>query len=74
MEEKVGGALSIVAGETTSCIPVAQALITTINEWDLMRLRHLCRAKDTSIILSGILQKWKRLSPIPHPTEGSYPK
>ena len=28
-------------------IPVSQTLRSTINKWDLLKLRNLCKAKDT---------------------------
>ena len=49
LEEKVGGTLEWIG--TGDCfiniIPVAKTLRSTINKWDILKLRNFCKAKDT---------------------------
>ena len=49
LEEKVGDILVLIG--TGDCFlnitPVAQTLRSTINKWDLLKLRSFCKAKDT---------------------------
>ena len=49
LEEKVGkGSEYIGTGEIfLDRTPMAYALISRINKWDLMRLQSFCKAKDT---------------------------
>jgi hypothetical protein len=50
IEEKVGNSFeSIGAGENfLNRTPTAQALRTTIDKWDLMKLKNFCKAKNTA--------------------------
>ena len=43
---------------------------TTINKWDLMKLKGFCKAKATIKKTKFHLQNGKRFSPTPHMTEG----
>ena len=49
LEDKVGNTLELIG--TGDCflniIPVAQTLRSTIDKWDLLKLRSFCKAKDT---------------------------
>ena len=49
LEEKVEGTLEQIGiGDGfLNITPVAQTLISTINKWDLLKLRSFCKAKDT---------------------------
>ena len=49
LEEKVGGTLEQIGiGDCfLNITPVAQTLRSTISEWDLLKLRSFCKAKDT---------------------------
>ena len=49
IEEKVGKSLEIVGtgGNSVNRTPMAQALRSTIDQWDLMKLKSFCKTKDT---------------------------
>ena len=49
LEEKVGGTLEQIGiGDGfLNITPAAQTLRSTINKWDLLKLRSVCKAKDT---------------------------
>ncbi|KAL6081732.1 hypothetical protein STEG23_016814, partial [Scotinomys teguina] len=49
IEEKVGNTLECIGtgDHFLNVTPTAQTLSTTINQWDHMKLRSFCRAKDT---------------------------
>ncbi|EGV93541.1 Retrovirus-related Pol polyprotein LINE-1 [Cricetulus griseus] len=49
LEEKVGGTLKRIGiGDGfLNITPVSQTLRSTINKWDLQKLRSFCKAKDT---------------------------
>ena len=67
--EKVGGTLEEIG--IGNCFlnitPVAQTLISTINKWDLLKLRSFCKAKDT---VHDSPQTGKRFLPILDLTKG----
>jgi hypothetical protein len=42
-------------------MPIAQALTSTIDKWDLMKLQSFCKAKDTTIGQINNLQIGKNL-------------
>jgi hypothetical protein len=48
-EEKVGKSLKLIStgGNFLKTAPMAQALTSTIDKWDLMKLKSFCKAKDT---------------------------
>jgi hypothetical protein len=50
--------------------PMTQALRSTIDKWDLLKLKSFCRAKDTVKRTNGNLQIGKRSLPTLHPIEG----
>ena len=68
MEKKVGNSLECIGtGDNfLNRTPVTQALRSTINKWDLMKLKSLCKAKDTVNGQNGSLQTGKRYSPTSH--------
>ena len=73
IEEKVGKSLEYMGtGENfLSTTPMAYALRTTINKWDLIKLESFCNAKDISIRQVSNLHIGKKSpSLIPHPIEG----
>jgi hypothetical protein len=43
--------------------PTAQALRSTIDKWDFMKLKSLCKAKDAVNRQNGNLEIWKRSLP-----------
>ena len=49
IEEKVGSSLEHMGTENhfLNRTPVEQTLKVTINKWDLLKLRHIYKAKDT---------------------------
>ncbi|KAL6085601.1 hypothetical protein STEG23_035266 [Scotinomys teguina] len=49
IEEKVGSILECIGtgDHFLNITPIAQTLSATINQWDYMKLRSFCRAKDT---------------------------
>jgi hypothetical protein len=49
IEEKVGKSLKHMAtgGKFLNRIPMAYALRSTIDKWDLIKLQNFCKAKDT---------------------------
>ena len=48
-EEKVGSTLEHIGtgDHFLNITPVAQTLRETVNEWDLLKLKSFCKAKDT---------------------------
>jgi hypothetical protein len=68
MEKKVGNSLECIGtGDNfLNRTPVTQALRSTINKWDIMKLKSLCKAKDTVNGQNGSLQTGKRYSPTSH--------
>jgi hypothetical protein len=51
IEEKVGKSLKVMGtGEIfLNRTPISQALRSTIDKWDLVKLKSFCKAKDTNI-------------------------
>jgi hypothetical protein len=49
IEEKVGQSLKLIGtgGNFLNRTPVAQALSSRIDKWDLIKLKSFCKAKDT---------------------------
>jgi hypothetical protein len=48
---------------------LSQAL-SSINKWDLMKMRSFCMARVTIIWIKWQPTEWKRFVPTPHPIEG----
>jgi hypothetical protein len=42
-------------------IPITQALKSTINEWDFMKLQSFCKAKDTIKSTKQEPTEWERI-------------
>ena len=72
IEEKVGNNLELLGtGDNfLSRTPMAQALILTIDKWDLMKLKSFSKAIEQN----GTLQIGKGSTPPLHLTEWFYPK
>ena len=68
LDEKVGKTLEhIGTGENfLNKTPMAQALMSKIKKWDLMRLQSFCKAKDTVKKTNCSQQIGKRPLPTPH--------
>jgi hypothetical protein len=50
-------------------------LRSTVNKWNLIKLKNLCKAKDIHQVgQNSSLQSGKRTSPTLHSTEDLYPK
>jgi hypothetical protein len=58
IEEKVGNSLEFIGigDNVLKRTPMAQAPRTTINKWDLMRLKSFCKARDTVNRKNGSLR------------------
>jgi hypothetical protein len=71
IEEKVGKSLELIGtGEKfLNRTPVAHALRSRFDKWDLMKLENFCKAKDI-VRQIGNLQIWKKSSPTPCLIEG----
>jgi len=50
--------------------PMAYALRSRIDKWDLIKLQSLCKAKDTFIRTKQQPTDWEKSLPILHPIEG----
>jgi hypothetical protein len=52
IEDKVGKNPKLIdtGGNFLNRPPMAQALISTIDKWDLMKLKSFCKAKGTALI------------------------
>ncbi|KAL6080777.1 hypothetical protein STEG23_016050 [Scotinomys teguina] len=63
IEEKVGSTLEhIGTGEYfLNITPIAQTLSATINQWDYMKLRSFCNAKDTITKTKRQPTEWKKI-------------
>ena len=72
IEEKVGSILQDIGtgdhflGRT----PVAQTLKSTINKWDLLKLRSFCKAKDTVTKTKRLLSDWEKIFTNPSSDKG----
>ena len=71
IEEKMGNNLEhIGTGDNfLNRTQIAQALMSTINKWDLMKLKSFYMTKDTVIQIKWQPTKWERFLPITHPIE-----
>jgi hypothetical protein len=71
IEEKVGENLRYIDTEETflNKTPVAHVIRSTIDKWELIKLKSFCKTKDTIKGQNGNLQMGKRSSPILHPIE-----
>jgi len=76
IEEKVGQHLKHMGtGENfLNKTPMAYALRSRINKWDLIKLQSFCKAKDTVVRTKHNQQIGKRSLPILQLIEGLYPK
>jgi hypothetical protein len=54
--------------------PKAQALSSTVNKWDIMKLKNFVQQRTLSIGQSRGIQNRKRFSPTLHLKEGYYLK
>ena len=73
IEQKVQNSLELIGSGVNflNSTSMAQALRSTINKWDLMKLKSFCVSKDTVIQKKNRnLQIGKSSSQILHPTEG----
>ncbi|XP_076422449.1 membrane-associated guanylate kinase, WW and PDZ domain-containing protein 2 isoform X12 [Peromyscus maniculatus bairdii] len=63
LEEKVGNSLERlgIGDHFLNITPVAQTLRQTINQWDLLKLRSFCRAKDTVNKAKRQLTEWEKI-------------
>ena len=66
IEEKLGNSLEHIGtgNNFLNRTPMAQALRSTVDKWDLMKLQSFCKAKDTSIRQKDHQQIGKGSSPI----------
>jgi hypothetical protein len=71
-QEKVGKSLEDIGrGENVlNRTPMAYALRSRIDKWDLIKLQSFCKAKNTVKRTKSNQQTGKRSLPILHPTEG----
>ena len=72
IEEKVGSSLQHMGtGDLFLCrTPVAQTIRTTINKWDLLKLRSFCKAKDTVNKTKRQPTEWKKIFTNPTSDKG----
>jgi hypothetical protein len=70
IEEKVGKNLKLIStgGNFLRRIPIAQALRSTTDTWDLMKVKRLC--KDTVNSANQQPRDWEKIFITLHPTEG----
>ncbi|KAL6088265.1 hypothetical protein STEG23_033385 [Scotinomys teguina] len=63
MEEKVGSTLECIStgDHFLNITPIAQTLSATINQWDYMKLRSFCRAKDTITKTKRQPTEWEKI-------------
>ena len=72
IEEKLGSSLQdmgtgdLFLGRT----PVAQTIRTTINKWNLLKLRSFCKAKDTVIKTKSKPTDWEKIFTNPSSDKG----
>ena len=63
IEEKVDNSLEFIgARDNILNGPLAQALSSTINKWDLMTLKSFCVAEDSIIWMKQKATEWKKIS------------
>ena len=72
IEEEVGNSLEpLGTGDNfLNRIPMAQALRTTIDKWDLMKLKSFCKAKDTVNRTKWQPTGWEKIFTNPTPNKG----
>ncbi|KAL6037860.1 hypothetical protein STEG23_028451 [Scotinomys teguina] len=63
IEEKVGSTLECIGtgDQFLNITPTAQTLSATINQWDYMKLRSFCKAKDTVTNTKHEPTEWKKI-------------
>jgi hypothetical protein len=63
IEEKVGKSLELIGieGNFLNRTPVAQALRSRIDKWDLMKLKSFCKAKDIGNRTNQQPTDWEKL-------------
>lgn len=63
-EERVGNCFELIGtgGKFLNRTPTAQALRSTINKWDLMKLKSFRIAKDTIIWTKQQFTEWAKIS------------
>ncbi|KAL6083913.1 hypothetical protein STEG23_020812 [Scotinomys teguina] len=63
IEEKVGSTLERIGtgDHFLNITPTAQTLSATINQWDYMKLRSFCKAKDTVTKTKHQLTEWEKI-------------
>jgi len=72
MEERVGKSLEHMGtGENfLTRIPMAYALRSRIDKWDLIKLQSFCKAKDTAIRTKWQPTDWEKIFTNPTSTRG----
>ena len=72
IEEKLGNTLEhkVPGDNFLNRTQMAQPLRSTIDKWDLMKLKSFCKAKDTVIRTNRQPTDWEISSLIPHLVEG----
>ena len=68
IEEKVGKSLELIGigGNFLNRTPMAHALRSRIDKWDLMKLESFCKAKNIVNKKIGQLTDWAKSSLTPH--------
>ncbi|WP_254797632.1 hypothetical protein [Geopseudomonas aromaticivorans] len=63
LEDKVGNTLELIGtgDHFLNITPVAQTLRSTINKWDLLKLRSFCKAKDTVSKTKWQPTEWEKI-------------
>ncbi|KAL6047072.1 hypothetical protein STEG23_026866, partial [Scotinomys teguina] len=63
IEDKVGSILKCIdtGDHFLNIIPIAQTLSATINQWDYMKLRTFCKAKDTITKTKRQPTEWEKI-------------
>ncbi|KAL6032546.1 hypothetical protein STEG23_038055, partial [Scotinomys teguina] len=63
IEEKVGSTLECIGtgDHFLNITPTAQTLSTTINQWDYMKLRSICKSKDTITKTKCQSTEWEKI-------------
>jgi hypothetical protein len=67
-EEKLGKSLELIGKRRNflNRTPMAQALRSTINNWDLMKLKSFCKAKDIANRTNRQPTDWEKIFTKPH--------
>jgi hypothetical protein len=68
IEERMRNSLECIGTKDTflNRTPIMQALRSTTNKWDIVKMKSFCKAKVPSIGQNGSPQNGKRFSPTPH--------